>query len=125
MKKVIIYSHMTEPKEICLVNISESEEVNYGAFLVDKAGELPTLLVLSDTSMAGIDVKTEEATVNKIIQGLPEYQMAKAQELPCPTCDADEKSWKTWNDSFRLALCPHELYTNQEILDFFTGIGEF
>ncbi len=116
MKKVnLVHGFVTVPSDINVVDISECGGADYAAILSDKAGILPPLLILSDSSFCGINAATEDEVVTKAIKNLEKYQQVKAQELPYPNKGASEIRWLAWNYSFRLGLFPVEMFTHMDM----------
>ncbi len=116
MKKVkLVHGFVTVPSDINVVDISECGDADYAAVLSDKAGVLPPLLIISDSSFCGINAATEDEVVTKAIKNLKRYQTVKAQELPYPNENGCKLFWNEWNDSFRLGLFPVEMFAHTEM----------
>ncbi len=116
MKKVkLVHGFVTVPSDINVIDISESGDADYAAVLSDRAGVLPPLLVISDSSFCGINAATEDAFVTKAINNLKKYQRVKAQELPYPNKKSPKIAWLAWNYSFRLGLFPIEMFAHTDM----------
>ncbi len=111
----LMHGFVTVPNNINVVDISRNGDADHAALLSDRAGVLPPILVISDSSFCGLNAATEDAVVSKAIKNLKRYQKVKAQELPYPDVNADKKSWIAWSDSFRLGLFPIEMFSNMDM----------
>ena len=111
MKISLLKGYAEVPDGTTVVDLSGGMAADIG-IISDKSGELTPVVVVSDKSVRGLSVEEEDSLVDEAIRDLPQYQEAKSQEMPYPTCNASQEEWERWNESFRLGFFPLAMFEN-------------
>ena len=108
MKRInLVKGYVEIPDAVKVVDISDNSPKDVGIIL-DKDGELETLVVIADRSLSSLTVLETDQIIDKAIANLPQYKGIKAMELPNTlTCKATRKNCR-WDESVRLRFYPIE-----------------
>lgn len=90
------------PDEAIIADTTMTENVDYAGIVIDRDGQVPWLIILSESPLIKLSFEDEDALVLGAISDMPDYKVIRSEEADRVFEDGIWINQLDWNETFRL-----------------------